>query len=73
MADEYRTCFNKMWNIDSLFRYPINGYNQAQGMQLIRYYVKQLNNSKIGTILVCDINGCNGDFDGDTLSTYNVH
>jgi hypothetical protein len=73
MADEYRTCFNKMWNIDSLFRYPINGYNQAQGLQLIRYYIKQLNNSKIGTILVCDINGCNGDFGGDTLSTYNVH
>lgn len=73
MADEYRTCFNKMWNIDSMFRQPINGYNQAQGMQLIRYYVKQLNNSKIGTILVCDINGCNGDFDGDTLSTFNLH
>ena len=73
MVDEYRTCFNKMWNIDSLFRQPINGYNQAQGMQLIRYYVKQLNNSKIGTILVCDINGCNGDFDGDTLSTFNLH
>ena len=73
MVDEYRTCFNKMWNIDSMFRQPINGYNQAQGMQLIRYYIKQLNNSKIGTILVCDINGCNGDFDGDTLSTYNVH
>ena len=70
MADEYRTCFNKMWNIDSLFRYPINGYNQAQGLQLIRYYIKQLNNSKIGTILVCDINGCNGDFDGDTLKSY---
>ena len=73
MVDEYRTCFNKMWNIDSMFRQPINGYNQAQGMQLIRYYVKQLNNSKIGTILVCDIDKYNGDVDGDTLSTYNVH
>ena len=73
MADEYRTCFNKMWNIESMFKQPINGYNQDQGMKLIHHYMKQLNNSKIGTILVCDINGCNGDFDGDTLSTYNVH
>lgn len=80
MVDEYRSCFNKMWNIDSMFRYPINGYNQAQVMQLIRYYVKQLNNSKIGTILVCNFdvipltsrNRMNMDFDGDTLDVCTI-
>jgi len=56
MVDEYRSAFNKMWNIDSMFRQPINGYNQAQGLQLIRYYVKQLNNCKLNIILVYDVN-----------------
>lgn len=72
MVEEYRSAFNKMWNIDSMFRYPINGYNQAQGLHLIRYHIKQLNNSKLDTILVASVNERNRDFDGDSLSVCSI-